>query len=213
MRQSILRRAVLAGVCTALMGTAGALFAANGQSLFGEIGQGATMQAKVNTAWNQLFYGDNNTQRVYFPVGSDMAYIKDINNNDVRTEGMSYGMMIAAQMNKKTEFNRLWKWAKTYMQHTSGPYKGYFSWQNRTDGSKIDNHAASDGEAYFVQALFTASGRWGNGTGIYNYRAEANAILNTMLHQKDDGSGVNSNVHLSSRAAGQPAYRRAKTDT
>lgn len=38
-----------------------------------------------------------------------MGYIEDILNNDVRTEGMSYGMMIAVQLDKKTEFDRLWK--------------------------------------------------------------------------------------------------------
>ncbi len=30
--------------------------------------------AKVDAAWRQLFYGDNDTQRVYYPVGADMAY-------------------------------------------------------------------------------------------------------------------------------------------
>ena len=41
-----------------------------------------------------------------------MGYIEDIANNDVRTEGMSYGMMIAVQMNRKEVFDSLWKWAK-----------------------------------------------------------------------------------------------------
>ena len=58
------------------------------------------IQAKIETAWNQLFYGDDATERVYYPVGSDMAYISDIANEDVRSEGMSYGMMIAVQLNR-----------------------------------------------------------------------------------------------------------------
>ena len=68
------------------------------------------IQAKIDAAWNQLFYGDDATERVYYPVGSDMAYISDIANEDVRSEGMSYGMMIAVQLNKKEEFDRIWKW-------------------------------------------------------------------------------------------------------
>jgi hypothetical protein len=56
----------------------------------------AEIDAKLQAAWQQLFYGRDDTQRVYFPSGADMAYIADIANNDVRTEGMSYGMMIAA---------------------------------------------------------------------------------------------------------------------
>lgn len=183
------RRAVL--VCCLLFAPAQAVLAVDTKSLFEEIGQGARMQEKVDKAWEQLFHGDEDSESVYYPVGADMAYIKDIGSDDIRTEGMSYGMMIAAQLNKKEEFDRLWKWAKTYMQHTDGPYKGYFSWHNREDGSKIEQNPAPDGEEYFVQALFTASGRWGNGKGLYNYRAEADAILQAMLHQQDDDNGLN----------------------
>ena len=82
------------------------------------------IQAKIDSAFDQLFYGDAAAERVYYPVGSDMAYISDIANRDVRREGMSYGMLIAVQLNKKEEFDRLWKWAKTYMYQTNGGYKG-----------------------------------------------------------------------------------------
>ncbi|HET9908593.1 MAG TPA: glycoside hydrolase, partial [Anaerolineales bacterium] len=57
----------------------------------------AEIQTKIDSAFDQLFYGDDATERVYYPVGSDMAYISDIANDDVRSEGMSYGMMIAVQ--------------------------------------------------------------------------------------------------------------------
>jgi oligosaccharide reducing-end xylanase len=60
-------------------------------NLFADLlGQNSTqIQLKLEKAFNQLFYGDDRTQRVYFPVGDDMAYILDIHNQDVRTEGMS----------------------------------------------------------------------------------------------------------------------------
>ena len=35
-------------------------------------------------------------------------------------------------------------------------------------------------------ALFFAAHRWGNGEGIFDYEAEANAILHTMLHKAED---------------------------
>ncbi len=91
----------------------------------------AEIAQKIDRAWQQLFYGDNDTQRVYYPVGRDMAYIKDIGSNDIRSEGMSYGMMLAVQLDKKEEFDKLWKWAYTYMLQKDGPYKGYFAWHNR----------------------------------------------------------------------------------
>lgn len=169
----------------------GAVSTGNYRNLFKELGYSdAEIDEKVESAWQKLFYG-NEEERIYYPVGDDMAYIYTADTDDVRSEGMSYGMMICVQMDKQEEFNRLWKWAKTYMQHTSGEFKGYFAWQMKTDGSKISGTPASDGEEYFATSLLFASARWGNGEGIYNYNKEAQEILTTMLHQADDGQGVN----------------------
>ena len=60
-----------------------------------------------------------------------------------------------------------------------------------TNGTIKDNTPAADGEEYFATSLLFASARWGNGEGIYNYNKEAQEILKTMLHQADDGQGVN----------------------
>lgn len=154
--------------------------------LLGKNGQ--AVSDKVDRAFSLLFFGDDRTQRVYFPDKSDstMAYIEDIGNGDVRTEGMSYGMMIAVQMDRKDVFDKLWKWAKTYMHIKSGQHEGYFAWHCKTDGTILDSNAASDGEEWFVMSLFFASGRWGNGRGIFDYSKEANEILNTMLHKEDE---------------------------
>jgi oligosaccharide reducing-end xylanase len=150
----------------------------------------AETQAKLDAAWTQLFYGNDDTQRIYYPVSEDMAYIADIGNSDVRTEGMSYGMMIAVQLDKKAEFDRLWKWAKTYMYQSDGPYKGYFAWHCSYDGKKLASNPASDGEEWFVMALLFASVRWENGEGIYDYQAQAQEILNTMLHKHEQDNGI-----------------------
>ncbi|WP_197050793.1 glycosyl hydrolase family 8 [Deinococcus sp. YIM 77859] len=98
--------------------------------------------------------------------------------------------MIAVQMDKQAEFNALWNYAKSRMQHQSGPRAGYFAWHTDFEGHILDANPASDGEEYFATALFFASHRWGNGQGIYNYSAEANNILNVMLHKEDMNGGV-----------------------
>ena len=158
----------------------------------------AEVQEKIDAAWQQLFYGDDDSRRVYYPIGKDMAYIEDIGNADVRSEGMSYGMMITVQMDKKEEFDRLWKWAKTYMQHTSGPRKNYFAWQCKINGQIIDPNSASDGEEWIVMALFFAAGRWGKGQGIFDYQAEAQAILEAMLDKEapDQTDNINNMFNL-----------------
>ena len=136
---------------------------------------------KLNFAFAKYFYGDDNSERLYYPVEPDMAYMKDVWNNDVRTEGLSYGMMIAVQMNKKEEFDRIWKWAKTKLQHQSEKRKYYFAWHADFNGALLDSNSASDGEEWIVTCLFFASARWGNGEGIFNYKSEAQKILDGML--------------------------------
>jgi len=141
----------------------------------------ARVQARIDSAFQQLFYGNDSTQRVYYPAGPDQAYIKDILNNDVRTEGISYGMMIAVQLNKKEEFDRLWNWAQTHMQHHSGLGQGFFAWHCRTSGEQLSYSSASDGEEWIVTALFFAASRWGDGKGQEKYRQQAQTILDAML--------------------------------
>jgi len=159
------------------------------RDLFAEQGHSAKeSRAKIDAAFEQLFHGDKNTQAVYYEAGRNangpLAYITDVANRDARTEGMSYGMMIAVQMNRKHEFDAIWNWANTYMLITdpANPSVGYFSWSMHTDGTPRSDSPAPDGEEYFVMSLYFAANRWGNGTGIYNYRAQADRILRLMRH-------------------------------
>lgn len=145
---------------------------------------------KVNEIFCNLFEGPN---KVYFEVGDSMAYISDIKNHDVRTEGMSYGMMIAVQFDRKDLFDRLWRWAQKYMQHKDGPFEGYFAWSCKLDGARNSQGPASDGELYYVTSLIFASNRWGNKTGI-DYLAEAQNILNCSENKKGE-KGVTPLIH------------------
>lgn len=159
------------------------------RDLFAEQGHSpAEIHAKIEEAFQQLFHGDGQEQRIYFETGANengtLAYITDWANNDARTEGMSYGMMICVELNKKREFDAIWNWAHTYMLITDprNPSVGYFAWSMNTDGTPRATGPAPDGEEYFVMALYFAAHRWGNGTGIYNYQAEADKILRGMRH-------------------------------
>lgn len=138
------------------------------------------INGKLQAMEQQFFEGDAKNGRLYYELGSDEAYILDTGNDDVRTESMSYGMMICVQLNKKAEFDKLWRFVKNHCVHKSGPNKGYMAWQLNKDGSIKDNNAAPDGDEYIATALMFAAGRWGNDTGI-DYWKEANCILENML--------------------------------
>ena len=147
------------------------------RNVFVEMGyQPAEVDARLKEVFNDVFRGPN---KVYFEVGDSLGYVSDVKNHDARTEGMSYGMMIAVQMGEKDIFDRLWRWSKKYMQHQEGPRKGYFAWSCKTDGTHNAEGAASDGELYFITALLFASNRWGDQTGI-DYKAEAQHILDCI---------------------------------
>lgn len=150
------------------------------RNLLAELGyKQADIDKKLKEVFNDVFEGPN---KVYFEVGDSMAYISDVKNHDVRTEGMSYGLMIAVQMNRKDIFDRLWRWGKKYMQNADGPRKGYFAWSCKTDGTRNSESPASDGELYYVTSLIFASNRWGNDTGI-NYLKEAQYILDCSMQK------------------------------
>lgn len=140
------------------------------------------VDARLEEIFNTLFYGSEE-ERIYHQVEPDMGYIVDTGNIDARTEGMSYGMMMCVQLDHKEEFDRIWKWAKTYMFLEEGFNKGFFCWSNALDGTKNSGGAAPDGEEYFAMALFFASHRWGDGEGIFNYSKEASELLHTMLRK------------------------------
>lgn len=149
------------------------------------------VSARIQDAYHQLFHGDPQTESVFFAAGQNangpLAYLTDWNNHDVRTEGMSYGMMIAVQLDKKSEFDALWNWTKTFMyvSDPSHPSYGYFSWSCKTDGTPNSETPAPDGEEYFVMALYFAANRWGSGVGIYDYRKQADELLTTMRHRAE----------------------------
>ena len=169
----------------------GAFATGHYRNLFAEDGhKPREIDAKIQAGFHQLFHGDPQTQAVYFESGTNangkLAYITDWANHDARTEGMSYGMTIAVQLNHKQEFDAIWNWAKTYMYQPDPkhPNYGYFAWSCETDGTPNSETAAPDGEEYFVMALYLASARWGDGEGIYNYHREADTLLHAMLHRE-----------------------------
>ena len=153
---------------------------------------------RLDEIFNTLFYGSEE-ERIYKPVDPDMGIMIDTGNIDVRTEGMSYGMMMCVQLDKKEEFDRLWKWARTYMYMEDGPGKGYFAWSCKLNGEKNAYGAAPDGEEFFILDLIFAGNRWGNGEGIFNYHQEAKDLMHDVIRKGSDGKAgfpmFDSNTH------------------
>jgi oligosaccharide reducing-end xylanase len=134
--------------------------------------------------------------RLYYQLPQDpsLAFIWAADSTDIRSEGMSYGMMIAVQMDLRSQYDRLWNFAQTYMQYpadsTLTSWRHYFRWTGSVNTSNALNWVvnydaetgpAPDGEEYFAAALYLADRRWGS-DGAVNYRAAADALTSAMLH-------------------------------
>lgn len=169
------------------MNLKGAYYSGEYPNLFKEAGfSEKEIQDRLDEIFMTLFYGDE-SERIYYPVGDDMGFITDTGNNDVRTEGMSYGMMYCVQLNKKEEFDRIWNWVKKYMYLDSGSNEGYFAWSCALDGKKNAYGPAPDGEEFFAMALIFASNRWGDGEGVYEYSKHARDILHAAVNKGKPG--------------------------
>jgi oligosaccharide reducing-end xylanase len=177
--------AMVSAALVLFAGSASAQTATGGQgrNLFAEIGKTqAEIDQKLLSNYNAYFGGSST---IYYEVArSTESYILDTGNRDIRSEGMGYGMFITVQMNDKAKFDRLWTWAYNKMLHKTGNYQGYFCWHTNTRGTCLDQGPAPDGETYIAASLYLAASRWGNGSGIYNYQAQADAITNAMLNHE-----------------------------
>ncbi|WP_026651283.1 glycosyl hydrolase family 8 [Butyrivibrio proteoclasticus] len=156
------------------------------RNVFKEIGKtDEEIQNKIKTTIDTFFYDEE--EKIYTATPDGMGYLTDTGNNDARTEGMSYGMMMCVQMDMQEEFDRIWKWAMTNMYMNDGENEGYFAWSCQTDGTKNAYGPAPDGEEFFAMALFFASHRWGDGLGIFEYSLHAKELLHSMIHKGENG--------------------------
>ncbi|MBB6730018.1 xylanase [Cohnella sp. CBP 2801] len=170
-------------------GTPGAFYTGTYRNVFRELGYSdADIAARIEDTWHQLFEGDEET-RIYYEAEPDMGYLLDTGNLDVRTEGMSYGMMMAVQLDRRDVFDRIWRWTRKYMYMTEGENAGYFAWSCDPDGTRRSNGPAPDGEEFFAMALLFASHRWGDGAEPLDYGRQARQLLRDCLHKGENGDG------------------------
>jgi oligosaccharide reducing-end xylanase len=145
------------------------------------------ISTKLTGAFEQLFHGDPSTEAIFVPVGSDKGYIVDSFHNDIRTEGIGLAMMITVSLDKRDEFDRLWRYTKS-IQVVDGAAQGYFP----SVCNSPDTVSCYDpfGLQNIAMALLLARGRWQTTPGAIDYGSEAAALLDLVRNKEIYNCGV-----------------------
>ncbi len=150
-------------------------------------------QDRIAAAFDQLFFGDPDTQAIYREVGDDAAYIEDILNRDVRTDAIGYGMFVAVQLDEQVVFDKLWTWAKRNMLLTEPPRAGLLAWRCTSTGQQCESAAATDATSIIATSLYLAREAWQD-TGKHPYQDDADMLVDAMVQTEARNGGPLTNV-------------------
>jgi oligosaccharide reducing-end xylanase len=149
------------------------------------------VQERLNQIYHELFSLESPLSLVRQHQTLDAQYVFAIDSNDIRSEGMSYGMMIAVMMDDQETFNRLWNFVvfEMWQQNDGNPdtnpsigdvyadrggsvQPGWVGWSHSAGfgypkntgpaDSRWGQNPAPDGELYMAAALFLAHEKWGS---------------------------------------------------
>jgi oligosaccharide reducing-end xylanase len=150
----------------------------------------AEIADKIATVFTQLFHGDASMQQpIFVTVGDDQGFIQDVLHMDVRSEGMGYAMIVAVELDKRDEFDRLWRWSKANLEYTDGFKEGYFLSSCDVTGGTIPC-IDPFGYEQFATALLFADHRWGSTSGDIDYGMDFKLLLEVMRHKQDLNGGI-----------------------
>lgn len=96
------------------------------------------------------------------------------------SEGMGYGMLLAAYLGDRATLAGLWAYARTHRNP-----RGLMAWRVGPEGEVEDWNAATDGDEDMALALVAADARWGG------YRPHAEALVRSLLaHAVEPGTDL-----------------------
>ena len=146
------------------------------------------VNAKVNDAFLQLFFGNPETEAVFRDQGDGTGYIEDVFHGDVRTDSMGYGLLVTVQLDQRQVFDKLWSWTRQHMRVESGPAAGLVGWQCDPAGQACATEAATDASSIIATSLLIAEQRWA--AGAHDYGQEGRRLLEAMTSIEARNGGV-----------------------
>ncbi len=139
----------------------------------GTYGKGTEVAAKYN-AWKSAYIEN---------CGTDKARVRFDNTSETVSEGIAYGMLLAAYAADKDLFNRLWAY---YKQHRNG--NGVMHWKISGCNNVLGQNGATDAELDAAMALIVANYQWPNTTSPHNYKTDAVGLINAIKNYEINAS-------------------------
>jgi oligosaccharide reducing-end xylanase len=146
------------------------------------------INSKVDAAFAQLFHGDPTDQSIYFPTGN-YADIWDVLHDDYRTEGYGLAMLIAVELDRREEFDRVWRGAML-RRSTNPSSKGYFKSRCEIDTTTTVECLDPFGLQQIVMALIFANNRWKDRPLTIDYAAAASELLYLLRNTEAVNGGI-----------------------
>ena len=163
-------------------------------------------KAKLRAAFSSLFDPDpdpDSVKNILVPQPTG-ALIKDVlHHDDVRTEGMGLGMVIAVALDRKDVFDQLWSYTQANLAIDSGAAQGYFN--SLCDEDLVTTCLDTYGMQQFALALVLANGRWPSAS----YSHDALAILDQLQHGIGDPFDAKTHLVREEPKLVPPEYTRS----
>lgn len=152
-----------------------------------------TVTTRLSALFERLFVSGNlDSERIFYELGTDGAYVLDVLHDDARMDAMGYGMLLTVQFDRPEAFARLWETVKTHFRYETGPRRGYFRFSCVKDFSECDEVIDSFGSFYAATALFLAADRWNDSS----YYMDALEVLAAMRDKEPNGEPTEDVVNL-----------------
>lgn len=111
-------------------------------------------------------------------ISRDGRVIDYVNNRITTSEGQSYAMLVAVNIDDRQAFDLIWNWTKNNLQVRTVDRLLAWKWGERLPGTWdiIDLNNATDADIITALALLDAAGKWNN----EDYRNEALSIMGSI---------------------------------
>ena len=148
-----------------------------------------------------------NTWKANYVVACGSGYRVKFDDPTVTvSEGIGYGMLLAAYAADQNLFNGLWTY---YKANTDG--NGLMNWRIAGCSGATGSNGATDADLDAAYALLVAYNQWPNATSPFNYQTEANAqiarIKSTEVNSSSNYQAINGDGWGYSNTCRNPSYQ------